>query len=84
MFRYVCEACGTVEVLTAQKAFEDGWDYPPFIGTYGVLGPRTCGKCPVTATLWWRIMTGQTQVAMSLTDLAIIKRVEGEPGSLSP
>lgn len=83
MFRYVCEACGTEEVLTAQKAFEDGWDYPPFVGTYGVLGPRTCGNCPVTSTLWWRIMTGQTKV-MTLTDLAIIKRVEGEPESLSP
>lgn len=83
MFRYICEACGAEEVLTAQKAFEDGWDYPPFVGTYGVLGPRTCGNCPVTNTLWWRIMTGQTE-EMTLSDLAVIKRVEGEPGSLYP
>ena len=36
--RYICEVCGKVEILTTDEAFEKGWDYPPFIGEFGLYG----------------------------------------------
>ncbi len=54
-FWHYCEVCGKKEYLTAQEAFDNGWDYPPNIGEFGLLGPRTCGDCRIQDTLWWRV-----------------------------
>lgn len=54
-FWHYCEVCGKKEYITAQDAFDTGWDYPPNIGYFGVLGPRTCGKCLKQDTLYWKI-----------------------------
>lgn len=56
---YECEVCGKTEELTQLEAFEAGWDYPPFIGEWGVVSPRTCGSCTMLDTAWWALITGQ-------------------------
>jgi len=52
---YQCEVCDKQEELTEQQAFDQGWDYPPFIGAWTVVGPRTCGSCPIDKTVWWEL-----------------------------
>ena len=40
---HICEVCGKTEILTPKEAFNEGWDYPPRMGGFGIVGPRTCG-----------------------------------------
>ena len=49
---YTCEVCGKAAVMTPEEAYREGWDYPPFIGQYGVVSPRTCSECPMQKTAW--------------------------------
>lgn len=56
-FWHYCEVCGKKEYITAQEAFNGGWDYPPHMGKFGLLGLRTCGECPLEATLFWKVNT---------------------------
>lgn len=51
--RHVCEVCGREELLTPEEAYQQGWDYPPKMGAFGVVSPRTCGSCGIQGTLWW-------------------------------
>ncbi|MGB3353729.1 MAG: hypothetical protein WBB00_13270 [Mycobacterium sp.] len=41
-WRHICEVCGVEEILTPGDAFDLGWDYPPRMGQFGVVGPRCC------------------------------------------
>lgn len=82
-FWHICEICGKRELLTPEEAFEQGWDYPPRMGTFGVLSPRTCGSCAMVDTLYWKIITGE----LSSQDLderqtETFLRIQGEPESL--
>lgn len=52
----VCEHCGRDELLTAREAYQQGWDYPPFMGAWGIVSPRTCGHCTIDRTLWWALV----------------------------
>lgn len=54
-FEHWCEACGTTAMLTSEEAFEVGWDFPPRMGAWGVVSPRTCGDCGIEQTLWWAL-----------------------------
>lgn len=54
---YLCEVCGRRETLTEEAAYNSGWDYPPFIGKWGIVSPRTCGNCAMTDTAWWYLIT---------------------------
>lgn len=56
MITYVCEVCEKTEELTEQEAFDQGWDYPPFIGKWGIVSPRTCGDCVMDDTAWWALV----------------------------
>ncbi len=56
-FWHYCEVCGKKEYITAQDAYDAGWDYPPHMGSFGLLGPRTCGNCLLKDTLYWRVNT---------------------------
>lgn len=56
-FWHYCEVCGKKAYITAQDAFDAGWDYPPNMGSFGLLGPRTCGDCLLKDTLYWRVNT---------------------------
>ena len=55
-FWHICEVCGKKEFMTAEAAYIKGWDYPPKMGDFGVVGPRTCGDCGIEQTVWWNIM----------------------------
>lgn len=85
-FWHYCEVCGKKELLTPEKAFNEGWDYPPRMGMFGVLSPRTCGKCGITDTVWWKLATDKNKEHSieNLTDKEkkTIKRIFSEPYSL--
>ena len=66
-FLHICECCGKTEILTSKEAFDLGWDYPGEGGlfpetAFGIVGPRTCGTCPMTGTLWWEIVCNKKQI----------------------
>lgn len=54
-FPHVCEVCHKEELLTSADAFDQGWDYPPRMGAWKVVSPRTCGDCGIEGTLWWTL-----------------------------
>lgn len=62
-FEHWCEGCGTTAILTSQEGFEAGWDFPPRMGAWGVVSPRTCGDCTIDRTLWWALTVEKKGVA---------------------
>lgn len=52
-FPHTCEVCGKEELLTSDESYSQGWDYPPNMGAWKVVSPRTCGNCGINDTLWW-------------------------------
>lgn len=88
-FWHYCEVCGKKEFITAQEAFDSGWDYPPNMGHFGLLGPRTCGNCFIIDTLFWKVNTDKKMplpvvVEKMLTPKERVtwQRIKGEPESL--
>lgn len=85
-FWHYCESCGAKIYCTAQEAFDNGWDYPPRIGTFGVLGPRTCGNCTMIDTLYLKVMKQKIPLVIEsdLTEkeLRTWYRIKNEPESL--
>jgi hypothetical protein len=81
--RHICEACGLDQIMTPDEAYQAGWDYPPRMGVFGVLSPRTCPNCTIDKTLWWAITVNHVDVA-ALTDAqqATLTRITGEPGTI--
>lgn len=81
-FILICEVCGKQIICDDPKdAYNLGWDYPPFMGKYGVLSPRTCDSCTIEKTLWWKI-TAEGSDYLNSHDLEILKRIKDEPESL--
>lgn len=81
--KHVCEVCGVEEVLTPEAGFEAGWDYPPRMGVFGVIGPRTCPNCPVDRTVWWALVAEHyTADMLTQRQLATIERICGEPETI--
>lgn len=84
-FKHICECCGKVEILTSKEAHEQGWDYPGEGAIYpssmfGVLSPRTCGKCSITETAYWAIVVeGKTTAELSENQLQAVERIMQEP-----
>jgi hypothetical protein len=74
---YLCEVCGKEQDLTEKEAFSQGWDYPPFVGFWGILSPRTCGDCPIDKTAYWHVLTNGTS-EIPENHLRTIKRVLAE------
>ncbi|HHU17132.1 MAG TPA: ATP-binding protein [Clostridiales bacterium] len=86
-FWHYCEVCGKKEFITAKEAFDNGWDYPPDIGHFGLLGPRTCGSCQLKDTLYWKIMQNNglpivIEGKLTPEELVTWRRIKGEPESL--
>lgn len=86
-FWHYCEVCGKKAYLTAEEAHNDGWDYPPKMGHFGLLSPRTCGECGIADTLFWKVNTsGKLPIVCegSLTpeELVTWRRIKREPESL--
>lgn len=88
-FWHYCEVCKKKEYITSQKAFESGWDYPPKMGHFGLLGPRTCGDCSLKDTLFWKVNT-QKKVPLPIVIEGMLtpeeritwNRIKAEPESL--
>jgi hypothetical protein len=60
---HICEVCGKQEILDSETAYsQEGWDYPPIMGKFKIVSPRTCGSCPVNLTLWWELTVNKTPV----------------------
>lgn len=57
-----CEACGEIALLTSEDGFEAGWDFPPRMGTLGVVSPRTCGTCAINETVWWALTVDKKSI----------------------
>ena len=82
---HICEVCGKRETLTPEEAFNEGWDYPPRMGGFGIVGPRTCGDCPINLTVWWALVSEKKSVSeLSQQQKETIKRIQGEPESIIP
>jgi hypothetical protein len=66
-FVHWCEVCGLELLLTPKIAYDLGWDYPPMMGQFGVISPRTCGACGIEGTVWYA-MAVQKMTIDDLTD----------------
>ena len=79
----ICEVCGRKEILTPQEAFDQGWDYPPMMGHFGVLSPRTCPNCNMMDTVWAAItMLGKRAEDLTDEQQQVIVRIVSEPDSI--
>jgi predicted kinase len=87
-FKYICECCLKVEILTSKEAYEQGWDYPGEGAVYpssmfGGLSPRTCGKCSIAETAYWAIVVEKkTTAELSEKQLQAVERIMKEPDIL--
>ena len=57
-----CEVCGVTALLTSADGVDAGWDFPPHMGAWGVVSPRTCGNCTIDKTLWWALTTEKLSI----------------------
>lgn len=69
-----CEVCGVEAFLTPVAAHEAGWDFPPLMGWFGVVCPRTCPDCKLADTAWWQLAVAQT--ATSALDPRHVRTIE--------
>ena len=83
-FLHICEVCGKAEVLSPEEAHDQGWDYPPYIGSFGAISPRTCGECSITDTLWYAVQVKKSRIPYDLNQhqLEVLVRILGEPENL--
>lgn len=79
VFEHWCEVCGTTKLTTTEDAFAAGWDFPLRMGAWGVISPRTCGSCPMTATVWWAVaMDGYDFDQLSEHQRRVVARILNE------
>ena len=83
-FVHWCESCGREELLSARDAYQAGWDFPPNMGAWGVISPRTCPDCTIEKTVWWAITIEKHSIDdMAPRQLKIVGRIleEVPPGT---
>lgn len=81
--RHICEVCGKEEILTPEEAYNQGWDYPPKMGEFGIISPRTCGDCNIKDTVWWKLTCEKKQYnELSGKDIKTLTRIMFEPKSI--
>lgn len=77
---HICEVCGKSEILTSEGGYNKSWDYPPKMGTFKVVSPRTCGNCSIKDTLWWAICCeGKKPEELTKKQLDTLERIGQEP-----
>ncbi len=83
---HICEVCGKAKIMTPEEAFNEGWDYPPKMGSFGIVSPRKCGNCGIEQTLWWALQSGNVQSPEDLTveQKTVLARIQNEPESITP
>lgn len=85
VLRHICESCGKEEILNTEEGFNQGWDYPPKMGMFKVISPRTCGECGVETTLWWELTYNKTPIEeLSERHRQTLNRIRTEPESILP
>lgn len=78
-FIHWCEVCGLELLLTPEIAYTLGWDFPPKMGEFGVISPRTCGACGVEGTVWFAMAVKKMTVdGLSDEQYAKALRIVGE------
>lgn len=81
--KHICEVCGKEEIMEPEEAYTSGWDYPPKMGVFGVLSPRTCGSCAIDSTIWWRLQIKEVSAdSFSEKDMETLNRIINEPSSI--
>ena len=85
IYRHICENCGKEALLTSDEGFNCGWDYPPRMGAFKIVSPRTCGECPINTTLWWALTVGKIPTEqLNPKQLQTLERILNEPESILP
>jgi len=85
ILRHICENCGKEKILRAEDAYMQGWDYPPLMGSFKSVSPRTCENCGIETTLWWELEVNKTLIEqLSEKHLQTLKRIWSEPKSILP
>ncbi|MDF3335302.1 hypothetical protein [Lacticaseibacillus rhamnosus] len=82
---YICEHCAKTRKYNDPKdAFDAGWDYPPRMGTFGVVSPRKCGECGIEDTLYWKLLTNSRYEPYQLDpqQQLVLDRIMSEPQSI--
>ena len=80
---HVCEVCGKEETITAEEGYNMGWDYPPTIGAFRTVSPRTCGNCGIDKTLWAELMFNKTPIdELSPRHKQTLLRILAEPNNI--
>lgn len=83
--KHICEVCGKEEILTIEEAYNAGWDYPPMMGAFGIVSPRTCPDCDMMKTLWAALVLKEKPVdELSDRQKETLQRILGEPDSILP
>lgn len=82
---YLCEVCGREENCSEEEAYANGWDYPPFIGVWGIISPRTCPNCLIDSTAYWFLINrkAEDQSPIPENHMNTIKRILAEEGGPS-
>ena len=84
-YKHICEVCGRSEILTPEEAFQAGWDYPPRMGFFGVLSPRTCPYCSLMDTVWAAlVLKGMGPDDLTDAQKETLLRIVNEPDSVMP
>lgn len=79
--RYLCEVCGVEAILTSAAAMAAGWDHPPGMCDFGVVGPRICPTCDLTRTVWWALHE-DPNAELTAEQRAVLERIAAEPESM--
>lgn len=83
LLRHICEVCGKEENLTPEEAYDQGWDYPPKMGQFKVVSPRTCGNCGMDGTLWFAMtFQGKNLDYLDEKQRQTLERILNEPESI--
>ncbi len=84
IYNHICEVCGFEALLTPEEAFDSGWDYPPRMGAFVVVSPRTCGNCEIQGTVWWALAIDKLSLeALNENQKRTIQRIMQEPASIT-
>lgn len=83
LLRHICEVCDKEEILTPEEAFDAGWDYPPKMGSFGVISGRYCGDCLIKDTLWWTLAIDKKTIdELTPRQKETMNRILTEPESI--
>lgn len=78
-FIHRCEVCEKEENLTSEEAYNQGWDYPPKMGAWRIVSPRTCGSCLIDQTLWWALaVEKKTYEDLSSKQILTLANIQNE------